>query len=149
MGFSPLPIPLFHMAAFTESDLLLKDDYLSQLKEALENTGELDPIGQAIDEAEQQVALYTGRYTLTDPHRFRLVRPIVLWVIHRKVGIGTPEQFQNGYEEAMKELRAIRDGDFHEELTLADGRTEDGYDLSGYGYKQRIAHETTDTSIEG
>ena len=137
------------MAAFTESDLLLKDDYLSQLKEALENTGELDPIGQAIAEAEQLVALYTGRYTLTDPHRFRLVRQIALWVIHGNVGIGTPEQFQNRYEEAMKELRAIRDGDFHEELTLADGRTKDGYDLSGYGYKQRIAHETTDTSIEG
>lgn len=137
------------MAAFTESDLLLRDDYLSQLKEALENTGELDPIGQAIAEAEQQVALYTGRYLLTDPHRFRLVRPIVLWVIHGKTGAGMPDQIQTAYEEAMKELRAIRDGDFNEELTLAEGRTEDGYDQSGYGYKSRLEHESTDTSIEG
>lgn len=97
--------------AFTESDLLLSDQVLVQVSEALVNSGIADPITRAIAEQVQKVADYTLRYTIPEARQKRLVRPLVIHQLHSLLG-QVSSAMQTEYDAAMKELEGIRDGKF-------------------------------------
>ena len=96
---------------FTVSDLLLTEEKLSLLTAALANTGQSDPLGTAIAEAESTVARHTAGFALGDSDSKSLVRRIALRNAYAIAG-PVPPEIQSGYDDAMKDLRDIRDGKF-------------------------------------
>jgi len=104
--------------AFTQDDLLLPPEELSQLHVALANFGQSDPLATAVAEATATVSLYTSAYILDDATWRRLMRPLAIWHLYSLVG-QVPEAHQEARDAAMKELTAIRDGEFP--LPLAGG----------------------------
>src|SRR5690606_7336650 len=77
-----------------------------------------EPIETIIAEQIQKVEDYTLRYDLPELRQFRLVRALVLYELYARLG-SIPQKRKDKYEEAMKELRDIRDGKFPD-LALED-----------------------------
>lgn len=97
--------------ALTQDQLLLPDAELTALKTALSNAGYPDAIPTAAAEAEAVVTTYTSAFTLSSAHATRLQRPLVIHQLYTLIG-AVSEAMQKAYDEAMKELREIRDGKF-------------------------------------
>lgn len=95
----------------TIHDLLLPDNELSQLTNALANTGFDNPLDQCLAEAEATVAFYTSAYEIGEAIRTKWVRRLAIWAAYRLAG-PIPDNHQISYEAAMKELEAVRDGKF-------------------------------------
>lgn len=97
--------------AFTESDLHLSQSEIDQIKARLENLGIANALTNTITEQSQKVEDYTLRYTIPDARAKRLARPLVIQQLYVLCGMVTSASEQ-AYEEAMKELIDIRDGQF-------------------------------------
>jgi hypothetical protein len=97
--------------AFLVSDLLLTEEKLALLTAALANTGQVDPMGTAIAEAESTVARYTAGFDLGEDDRKALVRRVALFNAYALAG-PVPDEIGKAYDKAMDELRDIRDGKF-------------------------------------
>lgn len=99
--------------AFSEDDLLvdISQVELDGIAKALVNQGDPDPITTTIAEQVQKVEDYTLRYNVPEARSNRLVRALVLYELAARLGT-IPEKRKIKYEEAMKELRDIRDGKF-------------------------------------
>ena len=95
----------------TRDQLGLPEKVLLELQDALANAGYVEPFTTAAAEAEAVVTSYTSAYTLAAAHLQRLQRPLVIFDLYSKLGT-IPEAVQKAYDEAMKELRDIRDGKF-------------------------------------
>ncbi len=106
---------------FTSSDLLLSDSELAQITDALENTGENDPIARVLAECEAVVADYTARFELTEARRLRLVRGLAPAELYRLASGTVPEHHEKMREATMRELEGIRDGKFPD---LAPAQTQ-------------------------
>lgn len=101
-----MPAPVF-----TQDDLLLPPDELSQLHVALANLGAGDPLGTAVKEATETVNLYTSQFIVDDATWRRLMRPLAIWVLYSLIG-QISEAHDKARDAAMEELKGIRDGKF-------------------------------------
>lgn len=101
------------MASFTDTDLLVDicQDELDGIASSLVEQGMPDPVTNTISEQLQKVEDYTLRYDVPELRRNRLARALVLFELYARLG-SIPEKRKTKYEEAMKELRDIRDGKF-------------------------------------
>jgi hypothetical protein len=106
--------------AFTEQDLLpdISQEELDGIAKELVTPGDPEPIETTITEQEQKVEDYTKRYDVPELRQFRLVRALVLYELYSRLGT-IPQKRKDKYEEAMRELRDIRDGKFPD-LALED-----------------------------
>lgn len=122
---------------FAASDLLLSDSEITQITDALENSGENDPITRVLAECEQVVADYTARYQLEENRRLRLVRGLAPAELYRLASGTVPEHHEKARESTMRELEAIRDGKFPDLTPAATQPTP----LHGgaWGSQKRIA----------
>jgi hypothetical protein len=93
--------------AFTIPDLLLTDEKLALLTTALANTGQADPLGTAIAEAESTVARYTAGFDLGEDDRKSLIRRIALLSAYTLAG-PVPDEISKAGNKAMDELKEIR-----------------------------------------
>lgn len=125
-----MPAPVF-----TQDDLLLPPDELSQLHVALANLGAGDPLATAVREATETVAIYTSRYILDDSTWRRLMRPLAIWSLYSQTGQVSETQGK-ARDGAMKELEGIRDGKFP--LPLQDPISE-GAPTGDWGSETKIA----------
>jgi len=98
---------------FAEQDLLpdISQEELDGIAKELVTGGDPGPIATAITEQTQKVEDYTLRYAVPADRFNRLLRPLVLWELYKRLG-EIPKKRQTAYDEAMKELRDIRDGKF-------------------------------------
>jgi hypothetical protein len=99
--------------AFTESDLLadISQKELDGIAKKLVEQGDPQPISVTIAEQLRKVEDYAKRWKLEEERWKRLTRALVLFELYSRVG-SIPEKRKLKYEEAMKELREIRDGKF-------------------------------------
>lgn len=109
--------------AFTPPDLLLTEEKLAQLTAALANTGQTDPLGTAIAEAESTVARYTAGYDLGEDDRKSLIRRVALFGAYAFAG-PVPDEISRAYDKAMEELRDIRDGKFAQSAQTQSGASQ-------------------------
>lgn len=99
--------------AFTEQDLVpdISQEELDGIAKELVTPGDPTPIATAIAEQTQKVEDFTLRWAVPELRVKRLTRPLVLWFLYKRLG-SIPDKRQTDYDEAMKELREIRDGKF-------------------------------------
>jgi hypothetical protein len=116
----------------TRDDLLadISADELAQIETALATSPVARPnVPQVIAEQTAKVLRYTVRYTLADADFLSLARKLILWELIAaaypggKAEADTYRRFK--YEDAMRELVAIRDGKFPD-LTPASGMPTPG-----------------------
>lgn len=132
--------------AFAESDLNVSQDEIDDLKDALANTGQANVFVNTMAERETQVRDWTAAYVVPEETLKRLWRPLVLFHLYGLCG-PVPDYRQKAYDEAIKELAAIRDGKFPQ-YDLADeqpGQLASG--TAAWGSQTRIAGrmESSDT----
>lgn len=98
---------------FTREDLLadMSDQELTKLTTKRVNDGDPDPLVAAIERARETYDLYAGRWLVPDNRQKRLISCLALWEVEQRVSVISPKR-QKAYDEAMVELRAIRDGKF-------------------------------------
>ncbi|MBN8245882.1 MAG: DUF1320 family protein [Verrucomicrobia bacterium] len=96
---------------FTQDDLMLPPQEMAQLHTALANLGQQDPLGRAVGEATDTVALYLRGLVVPDSQWRRMMRTLVIWMLYTQLGMVSEAQ-EKAYEATMKELREIRDGEF-------------------------------------
>jgi hypothetical protein len=98
---------------FTEADLRvdISKEELDGIAKELVETGDPEPIATTIVEQIQKVEDYTLRYSVPVTQAKRLVRALVLFELYSRLG-SIPAKRKDKYEEAMQELRDIRDGKF-------------------------------------
>lgn len=98
---------------FIEANLLpdISQEELDGIAKELVTVGDPEPIATMIAEQAQKVEDFTLRYNVPELRLHRLIRPLVLWELYKRLG-AIPEKRQTAYDEAMKELREIRDGKF-------------------------------------
>ncbi len=104
--------------SFAKSDLHVSQDEQDKITAALANATVTDPLQNTIDEEVQTVTDFTSRYTLANERHQRLVRALVLYKLYSLIG-DVSKARSDDFDNAMQELRDIRDGKFPE-LTLAD-----------------------------
>lgn len=109
--------------AFVTADLLLTEEKLAQLTAALANSGQTDPLGTSIAEAESTVARYTAGYDLGEDDRKALVRRVALFNAYAWAG-PVPDEISKAYDKAMEELRDIRDGKFAQSAQPTSGASQ-------------------------
>ena len=99
--------------AFTETDLLVDicQEELDGIARSLVAQGDPAPVVNTIAEQVQKMEDYTLRYDVPELRLKRLTRALVLFELYARLG-SIPQKRQTKYEEAMKELRDIRDGKF-------------------------------------
>lgn len=107
------------MPPITEADLLLGQRALDDFHSARLNRGLTLPVQEVIDGAVGRVGQFTARYVLADDHYRRLVRPLAVYDLMNFPGSVIPEGIKADMENALKELREIRDGKFADTLTPA------------------------------
>lgn len=118
----------------TRDQFGLPEKVLLELRDALANAGFVEPFTTAAAEAAAVVASYTGAYALAAAHAQRLERALAIFDLYSKLGT-IPEAVQKAYDEAMKELRDIRDGKF----SGLESSTGDATNSTGnWGSKTRI-----------
>ena len=120
--------------SLTTEKLLLPETELTALQRALANAGYPDAIPTKITEAEATVARYAAAYTLATADADRLARPLVIYDLYSLIG-AVSEAAKKARDDAMAELRDIRDGKFPG-LTDASGGT--GSQTGGWGSKTKI-----------
>lgn len=123
----------------TEDDLLadISREELDGIAGELVQQGDPDPVTTTLAEQAQKVEDYTLRYNVPEARFKRLGRALVLWELYARLG-EIPKKRQLKYEEAMKELKDIRDGKFPD-LALEDPAPEGLPDSqSGWGSKTRF-----------
>ena len=120
----------------TKTDLLLKDDELAQLTEALENLGIADPIAQKAAEVAQLFAQYTARYIIGEENAKRLQRPIIIYELYALIGAAS-RTIEASKDAALQELKDIRDGKFPG-LELAESQPEHVAGAGAWGSKTQI-----------
>ena len=106
--------------AFLEADLLadISQEELDGIAKSLVSEGDPEPIATTIAEQVQKVEDYTLRFNVPELRVKRLVRALVLYELYSRLG-SLPAKRKDKYEEAMKELRDIRDGKF-KDLAIED-----------------------------
>jgi hypothetical protein len=98
---------------FTEEDLLvdISQEELDGIAKDLVSESNPQPIASTIEEQVQKVEDYTLRFAVPDLRFKRLLRALVLYELYSRLA-EIPEKRKLKHEEAMKELRDIRDGKF-------------------------------------
>ncbi len=125
---------------FTEEDLLvdISQEELDGIAKELVAVGHPEPIASTIGEQMQKVEDYTLRFAVPDLRFKRLLRALVLYELYSRLA-DIPAKRALKYEEAMKELKDIRDGKFPdlrlEEPPPAGIATSQG----NWGSKEKLA----------
>ncbi|KAB2673891.1 MAG: hypothetical protein DVB31_02930 [Verrucomicrobia bacterium] len=96
---------------FDESDLQISQEFLDEVRAALGNAGNEQPIKTVLDECAGVVADYTARYELESSRWRRLVRALALEALHALLN-AVPDGIKVAADKARRELEDIRDGKF-------------------------------------
>lgn len=102
---------------YTTADLGLPSTEITQIEARLETLAGTD-IATVMAEQEGKVDQYTASYTIDAARRKRLWRPLAiyeLYVLLKQVS----KTVRDAYEDAMEELKGIRDGKFASTLPPA------------------------------
>jgi hypothetical protein len=126
----------------TRDQFGLAEKVLLELQDALANAGFVEPFTTAAAEAAAVVASYTGAYSLATAHTQRLERALAIFDLYSKLGT-IPEAVQKACDEALKELRDIRDGKFSS-LQSSTGDTANSTGAWGSRTKLTFPGDTTD-----
>ncbi len=97
---------------FTESDLGLTADQITEIKAGLTDTGAdppVDPIDRSIDEQTARIESRRGTVTITDDNYRRWLRSLVRFDLFTQLGTVSAAT-QREYDETMKELDALKSG---------------------------------------
>lgn len=97
--------------AFATSSLLLTADREAQLKAALENDTEDDPLATICAEAEARVTEEIGDLEVDESVTNSLIRAIALWQAYTIAEGPLPDDIKFAYEEALKFLEQLRTGE--------------------------------------
>ncbi len=110
---------------FTRTDLLvdISDKELDGITTKLIQYGDPDPIDSTIAEQQARMERYIHFYVIDDGYQKTLLRALVLWRLFQRIG-AIADKRQKSYDDAMKELREIRDGKF-KTLPLKDPQPTD------------------------
>ena len=95
---------------YTTIDLGLPSTEITQIETRLETLSGTD-IATVMAEQEGKVDQYTASYTLDAARRKRLWRPLAIYELYVLLKM-VSDAVRRAYEDAMKELEAIRDGKF-------------------------------------
>lgn len=121
---------------FTRTDLKadaggIAEKELAPLTQKLVETGDPDPITTTIAEQQARMERYIHRYVVDDLWQKSLLRALVIWRLYQRIAT-IPEKRQKAYDDAMRELREIRDGKFPDvplketaptDIAIAHGRS--------------------------
>ncbi len=102
---------------YTTTDLGLPATEITQIEARLETLSGTD-IATVMAEQEGKVDQYTASYTIDAARRKRLWRPLAIYELYVLLKM-VSEAVRRAYEDAMKELEAIRDGKFASTLAPA------------------------------
>lgn len=100
------------MAAFTQNKLGISADELNQIADALVGMGQPDSIITACAARDRHVRDTTAKYIVPEPTLQRLWGPLVVWDLYTLLPGEIPNNRQKAYDEAMAELKDIRDGKY-------------------------------------
>jgi len=127
---------------FTRTDLLvdISDKELTPMTTKLVNLGDPDPVTNTIIEQQARMERYIHRYVVDDAWQKDLLRALVLRNLYKRLG-GIPAKRQKAYDDALEELKGIRDGKFPDvplkETPPADIATARGRSGSDTRYQNR------------
>jgi hypothetical protein len=124
---------------FTRADLLvdISEKELEPLTRKLVEAGDPDPVGSTIAEQDARIERYVHVYVIDEDWRKTILRALVIWRLCQRIS-NIPPKRQASYDEAMKELIAIRDGKF-EDLPIKTPPPDDLPVWRGkWGGKKRI-----------
>jgi hypothetical protein len=100
------------MPTFLKSDLLIPQDRITQITDALKNDTVPDPMTVVITEQKRKVDNLTAKYTIDDDWYRSLVRPLVMYHLYASGSIGAmPKEVAEAYEKVNAELAAINKGE--------------------------------------
>lgn len=119
---------------FARADLLvdISDKELDGITTKLIQAGDPDPIASTIAEQQARMERYIHRYLVDDGWQRTMLRALVLWRIYQRIA-SIPPKRQTSYDDTMKELVQIRDGNF-KDLPLKDPLpTDTGAGRGAYG----------------
>lgn len=99
---------------FTRADLLndISDKELTAISTKLVLDGQPLPLDAIIAEQVERVNDYAARYVVPDSVLKRFCRAFILWEVYKRLQ-EIPKKRQTAYDDALKELTAIRDGKFY------------------------------------
>ena len=102
-----------YQGTFTRDDLggVITNDDLAKLETRLQSQGEPTPTPTAIARAVATFNRYAAKYLVDDDLAKRLIGGITVYYLYERLGQVLPLR-QKVYDDAMTELRAIRDGKF-------------------------------------
>lgn len=130
-----MPLPTIR-----ETDLLLSQKALDDLRKSRENRGLAQPIEDVIAAAASLVGDYTAAYDLPGDRWLRLVRPIAVYNLMSFPGSSVPDAVKADWAAAIKELEAIRDGKFAATLAANPSTTAPAPAPGGsFGGKPRLS----------
>ncbi|HMJ91681.1 MAG TPA: hypothetical protein VK530_17800 [Candidatus Acidoferrum sp.] len=121
------------MAAFAKTNLSIGDAELTEIQEALENLGQRDAVENAVVARDRYVRDQTARYIVPEDTLMRLWSAYVLFDLYTLLTGEMPANRKIAYDEAVKEMREIRDGDSTYPLAEAQPErdTQGGADWGG------------------
>jgi hypothetical protein len=93
-------------------------DEISSIEAVLQNGSDSTMLQDLVDDSAQKVRDYTLKYNIEAARQKRLVRALVKFEAYKEVG-PVPSQIELAWNDAMKELRDIRDNKFPDLLIQA------------------------------
>ncbi len=122
--------------SYSASDLGISQAEIDQITSNLANANKPDPIADAIAGATQTVTDYTKRYVLTSDRILGLLKPLVMFELHSQIN-GASDSQVKAKDDAMRELREIRDGAFPD-LPLANPAPQNTGGTGAWGSSKQI-----------
>lgn len=103
---------MYH-GTFERADLagVITNDDLGKLETRLQQQGEPTPTPMAISRAVATFNRYAAKYLVDDDLAKRLIGAVAVYYLYERLG-AVPPLRQKVYDDAMTEMRAIRDGKF-------------------------------------
>ena len=110
---------------FTRTDLYadISEKELAGIADKLVLIGDPDPVPTIIGEQQARMERYIHFYIVDDAWQKRLLRALVLWEVYKRLG-SIPPKRQTAYDDALSELKQIRDGKF-KTIPLKDPQPDD------------------------
>jgi hypothetical protein len=127
------------MPAFIQTDLSVGQSELNEIQEALANLGVPDAITRTCASRDRYVRDTTAKYTVPEETLKRLWQALVLFDLYTYLPGEMPVNRKLGYDEAMKELLAIRDGEYPQYALAAEQPSGFSQGAAKWGGASRIS----------
>ncbi|HWD20512.1 MAG TPA: hypothetical protein VHB20_14665 [Verrucomicrobiae bacterium] len=121
---------------YAPTDFFSQDEVTS-LEGQLQNTVDTVLLQDLLADSVQKVRDYTLKYNIEPARQKRLVRALVKFEAYKEVG-PVPSQIQTAWDDAMRELREIRDNKFPDLLIQAPADPALAAPAGSFGGRRRI-----------